>query len=227
MREIVAQVGPYAAAAANNIALSQTPTSGTPLTLNGTLASGGVATLDSPRRVLLTVGSEAAPRTLTLSGTNWAGNPISEIIAVPATTAGGIISVLDYATVTSALPLGGGWTAAATLGTSAVTTAGSSQWIRLDDYGFAPVDLLVEVSGTVNWTIEQSDDDPNLTPPQVAIAPSAMIWISPDATNLSAKTATTRASLTTVPAWLRLTLNSYTNPGFAKLIARQPGGKGG
>jgi hypothetical protein len=45
------------AASSNNICLSQTPAAGVPLNLSG--SSGGV--LDTGRRVLVTVGSEAAP----------------------------------------------------------------------------------------------------------------------------------------------------------------------
>jgi len=86
------------------------------LSYNGSLATGGVATLDSPRRILLTFGVEGSARTLVLTGTNWSGLTITETLAVPSGAGATVASVLDYATLTSALPLGGGWTAAATLG---------------------------------------------------------------------------------------------------------------
>lgn len=222
MRPISLTAGPLVAAAANNIALSQTPTSGTPLTLNGSLVTGGVAVLDVARRILLTTGSEASGRTLALVGTNWAGDRISETLTIPATTVGTVQSVLDYKTLISATPAGGGWSAAATLGTSGVA---SSPWVRMDDYGFAPVDLGVDVTGVVNYTVESSDDDPNAMAPLPTIAPSAMTW-QPHP-NLASQTIKAHDSYSTAPLWVRLTLNSQTNPGTATLVVKQAGGKGG
>ena len=109
------------AANAAVIAASQTPVSGTPLALVG----GSPVTLDSERRVLLTYGNEAGARTMVLTGTNSQGATISETLAIPAGAGGTVASVRDYLTITSALPLGGGWTAAATLGTNNV---GSTMW---------------------------------------------------------------------------------------------------
>lgn len=222
MRPLVVSVGPFAAGNAALIAASQAPTSGTPLTLTGTQP-------DAPRRIVVTAGADAVTtRTFTLVGTNWAGDKISEVIAVP-TGAGALVSVLDYKTVTKATPTGIGWSANVSVGTSTSgtnTPVASSPWARLDDYGFAPIDLQIDVTGTANWTVEASDDDPNLIPPQTPVAPSAMTWICPDTTNLSSKTASARDSLTTPPAWLRLTLNSGTaTSGSASLTVRQPGGK--
>ena len=114
-----------AAASANCICASQTPTSGTALTINGSAASSGVATLDVQRRVLLTYGNEASGRTLVLTGTNQAGAKITETLTVPSGGAGTVASLQDFYTITQALPLGGGWTAAVTLGTN---STGSTPW---------------------------------------------------------------------------------------------------
>jgi len=222
MRAITLTAGPLVAAAANNIALSQTPTSGVALTLNGSLVTAGVAILDTPRRVLLTFGNEGSARTLVLAGTDRYGATQSETLAVASGAGATIQSVLDYKTVTSALPAGGGWTAAATLGTSGVA---SSAWARMDSYGFAQVALGVDVTGTVNYSVESSMDDPNLVAPQVPVAVSAMQWNAHP--NLASQTAKANDNYPVAPAWVRLTLNSQTNPGSATLIVRQMGGKGG
>ena len=95
------------AASANAIALAQTPVSGTALTLNGASVTAGVARLDSQRRILLTYGSEAAPRTMTLAGTNDAGATIGEVLSIPSGASGTVASLLDYLALSSALPLGG------------------------------------------------------------------------------------------------------------------------
>jgi hypothetical protein len=109
-----------AAASSNNICLSQAPAANTPLILNG--STSGV--LDTGRRVLVTYGSEASPRTLQLAGLTSQGQPISETIAVPAGASGSIASARDYLVVTSVVP-SASFTAAVTVGTNAT---GSTQW---------------------------------------------------------------------------------------------------
>ncbi len=147
-----------AAASANNIALTQTPVSGTALTLAGSTVTAGVATLDTARRVLLTFGNEASNRTLVLTGTDGANSPITETLTVVSGAGGTIASLQDFLTITRALPLGGGWTAAVTLGTSAT---GSTQWFVPSQH-ITPFELTfgtVLVSGTPTWTIEASLTD--------------------------------------------------------------------
>lgn len=212
MRPITVTVGPLAAGSANYYSVSATPTSGTPLTLAHT------ATPDLPRRVLLTYGSEGGARTLVLVGTNWQGTTITETLAVPSGGAGTVQSVLDYKTLISATPLGGGWTAPATLGTSGVA---SSPWVRTDDYGFAPVGLAAEVTGTVNYTVQASDDDPNQIAPLPVTLPAAMTWISHSV--LVAQTASAMDSYSVRPTWVRVLLNS--GAGSVALVVSQAGGK--
>ncbi len=142
------------AANAAVIAASQTPVSGTPLALVG----GGTVTLDSSRRVLLTYGNEAVARTLVLTGTDSTGNVISETLAVPSGGAPGTIASLqDFLTITQAMPAGGGWTAAVTLGTNAT---GSSPWMVFNNH-ITPFDVGVQcvlLSGTATWSIEVTRD---------------------------------------------------------------------
>jgi hypothetical protein len=147
-------LGPLAAANAALIAASQTPVSGTPLTL-----TGATVALDKPRRVLLTYGSEASARTLIVTGANADGNPIQETLAVPAGGSGTVYTVQDFATIISALPAGGGWTAAATLGTN---TVASSPWKFVNIY-YGPIEIAFSgiVSGTINWGIEYTYQDAN------------------------------------------------------------------
>lgn len=201
----IVTVGPLAAANAALLAASQTPTSGTPLTLTGTQP-------DVARRILLTYGNEASNRTLVVKGTNHTGNPISETLAVPSGAGGTVATLQDFLTVTSALPLGGGWTAAVTLGTN---TVASSPWKMLDPL-VTPVNLGVGVvvSGTVNFTVEYTYDSPNgLTynfNQPVQVIPTA--W--PIAA-LASKAVNTDGSLTTPAAAWRLTVNSGTGSATA------------
>jgi hypothetical protein len=219
MRPITVTTGAYAAGSTTVLAAAQAPVIGTALTLAST-------TLATPRRLLVTAGADAVTtRTMTLVGTGWDGSSISEVLAIP-TGAGATVSSLDYKVLTSATPTGTGWSANVSLGTSATgvnTPMGSSSWVRLDDYGFAPVSLDLDVTGTVNVTVESSGDDPNLVAPQTPVAVGSMVWdVHP---NLAAWTTSTHDQYTTAPRWVRLTQNS--GAGSAKLIVTQLGGKSG
>ena len=203
MQPRVVSVGPLVTANASNIAQSQTPTSGTALTLNGTLVAGGVAVMDTPRRGLLTPGSEASPRTLIVTGADRYGQVQSETLAIPATTTTPVQTVLDYATITKLLPAGGGWTAAATFGTSGVA---SSQWVYFDGYAMPQVGIQVNVSGTVSVTVQQTLDDPLSPTNPVSVA--NMTWLSHPDSALVASAVAVQGNYAYLPQWARLTLNS-------------------
>lgn len=203
-------VGPLVAASANNIVTSTTPVSGTALTLNGALVSGGVAIMDKPRRVLLTYGNEGAARTLVVTGTNAGGNPIQETLAVPSGAGGTVATTQDFATVTMLLPLGGGWTAAATVGTNGVGSSPPQVW----DAYVAPSEgtWQVVVTGTVNWSIDMTVSVINSNSTQMGGAsgnyPAPPVWSNP-VTGLTAQTTSIMASAVDFPmtAW-RATINS-------------------
>ena len=146
-----------AAASANNICLSQTPVSGTALVIAGSAASGGVATLDAQRRVLVTYGNEGSARTMVISGTNGAGFKISETVAIPSGGSGTVATLQDFLTLTTGLPAGGGFTAAVTVGTN---TVGSSPWKNLSGH-VTPgnTQIACVVSGAaVNYQVEVTSD---------------------------------------------------------------------
>ncbi len=160
-------LGPFAAASANVFAHSQTPVSGTLLTLQA-------AQPDVPRRILLTYGSEGSARTLVLTGTNAGGMPIQETLAVPASSSGSVYTTQDFLTLVSALPLGGGWTAAVTLGTNGI---GSSP-PKFANYLWGPTQISISgvVSGTVTWGVEYAYADPSV---------SVQWWSHPNLAGLS------------------------------------------
>jgi hypothetical protein len=70
----------------NGICLQQTITGAASAVINGSLASGGVATLDVPRNVIVDAAG-AATATLTVTGTDAYGIPMSEAITLNGTTA--------------------------------------------------------------------------------------------------------------------------------------------
>lgn len=203
MRPIVVTVGPLAAAAADNICTSQTPTSGTALTLDGALVVDGVAVLDKPRRVLVTFGVEASDRTMVIVGTDWAGLPISETVAIPNGAGATVASVLDYATVESITPAGGGFSAAVTVGTNGVA---GSPWVRTD-WATTIVNAIVQlnVTGTVNATVQVTLDDPNSVTDPVDRAD--VVWFNSGTAALVGATGDVY-STSTIGCWMRVLLNS-------------------
>lgn len=198
----------YAAASANNIAQSQSPGAGA-ITLNGSTVVSGVAILDAARRVLFTSGSSDTGITFTVTGTNFAGNPLTETITGGATTAS---TTQDFKTVSSVTHTGS-VAGTLTIGTSGV---GSSPWFYVDrDAGaYNNMEIGVVVSGTINFTVEYTLDDPNA--PYTGTFPTA--WAI---SALTSKSANTDAALAVPVMAIRLTQNSFTNPGTAKMIALQ------
>lgn len=199
MQPIVVSVGPLAAASANNIALSQTPVKGT-LTLNGSLVTGGVAVLDKPRQVLITTTADETAHTFTISGTDWAKSPISE--AVTGVNNGTVASVLSYATVTS-IVISANASGAVTVGTNGVA---SSAWVRFDGFAIPKISKQCNVTGTVNYTVETSLDDPNSAGSPVN--PNAVMWINDPDTQFVAATAGAQGYWDFEPLWARVVLNS-------------------
>ena len=101
MRPRILRISPYETTDPNGISLSQTPNSGgvQELTITGTMASGGIATLQgNPRQVLLTFAACEVARKFIITGTNANGNLMQEALAGTATTAK---TVQAYTTITS------------------------------------------------------------------------------------------------------------------------------
>lgn len=198
MRPITVTVGPLAAASANNIALSQTPT--TVFTLDGSTVTDGVAVLDVARRVLFTPAGNESANTFTVVGTDVAGNTITDYVVGGNATA--TYSALDFKTVTS-ITLAAGAAGAITVGTN---TVASSPWVRLDNWAFPQTAVQCNVSGTVNYTVQQTLDDPNS--PTNPVSPYAVTWVSSADTNVVGASTTQQSSFAISPIFVRVLLNS-------------------
>jgi hypothetical protein len=198
MRPTTVPVGPLVAASGNNIALSQTPTAA--FTLNGSTVASGVATLDTPRRVLFTPAGNESANNFTLVGTGLNGTPQTEVVR--GTNATPFFTNLDFLTV-SLITLSSAAAGAITVGTNGVA---SSQWVRFDEYASAQVSLQASISGTVNYTVQQTLQDPNsITSP---IIPYNVIWVnSADAAAVGASTSIV-SQFVAAPIYARVTLNS-------------------
>lgn len=161
-----------AAAVANNICASQSGSAGTPLTINGAAAANGVATIDSvssPNNVgalgrRVAIAYTGTDTSFVIKGTNATGNNITDTAVG---SGGAATSNLDFVTVTSIIPVGGGLTGV-TAGTNGV---GASPWWLVNWRGYPPVNvsMAIEVlATTINFTIQHTYDDPNFLPPGAA-----------------------------------------------------------
>jgi hypothetical protein len=202
-RLIQVTVGPLATAAANNIALSQTPLAAGNLTLNGALVVGGVAFLDTPRRVIVTSAGNDSAVTFTCYGTDWSGQALQ--MSVAGAAIGAADFGMSFATVTR-ITTSAATAAAVTVGTNGVA---DSRPIFLDQFGFGPMLAQVIVVGTANYTMRTSQDDPNgVFGFGVMPGLAGVSWIN-DAT-LAAQAASNQVSLTAAPHLVQFVLNSGT-----------------
>lgn len=197
MRPITVSIGPSLNNSATSIATSQTPSGAGNLTLNGALVTGGVAVLPTPQRVLITTTDST--RTFTITGTTLTGSLLTEVVKSSGTN---VVSTLDYATVTS-IAISAAAGAAVTVGTNGT---GSTPWARMDEWANTQVSIQINVTGTVNYTLQSSMDDPNS--PTNSVLPSAMTWINTNDTNAVAQTAAVQTNYLFSPTWIRVFLNS-------------------
>jgi hypothetical protein len=167
------------------------------MAINGALASNGVATLATPQRVLITTADTTT--TFTLTGTSAAGTPQTESFTVSTAT----YSALDYATITK-IGLSAAPTAAVTVGTNGI---GSTPWVRLDEWADGECSVQCNVTGTVNYTVQVSNDDPD-QPWGTPVLPSAMTWLATNDTNVVNATASSQTNFFFSPTYARVLLNS-------------------
>lgn len=200
MRPITVTVGPLASASATNVRTASGVLAAGAVTLNGSLVSGGVATFDTARRVLFTTTADETTKTVTLTGTNWSGSPISETITLVNNST--VASVLDYKTLSSVV------SSAALTGNLSIGTNGvaSSPWVYLDPWALANIAIQCTVSGTVNYTLQTTLDNPNSS--TNSVLPNAVTWVSSNDVDVVGATATKQSNLFFVPAYVRVLLNS-------------------
>lgn len=203
MQPIVVSIGPIAAASANNIALSQTTAGAADLTLNGALVSGGVATLDVPRRVLITSAGNDSAVTFTVYGTWIGGQTISETLQ--GTNAGTVASSVDFKTVTRIATSAATSASGVTVGTNGV--AGSS-WVRFDSWADAQTAIQCNASGTVNYTVQVTMDDPNSPTNPVSIVNTT--WLNTNDADAVTAVGDVFTNFDWTPTYARILLNSGT-----------------
>ena len=150
MRQNVLQIDPYAAADADGVCASQTPSAGgeQALLINGALASGGVVVFDTARQVVFAFAADESARRFLVSGTRFDGKQLVEAVAGTAATA---TTVNAFATVTEIL-IDGDSAGAITVGTALIV---STSWLPLDyiqpDF---KVGLVITIGGATDVSVE-------------------------------------------------------------------------
>lgn len=201
MRATTITVGPLATASANNIALSQSPTAA--FTLNGALVTGGVAVLDTARRVLFTQAASESGKSYTIVGTDRGGVPQTEVLAAAA-SATTLYTNLDFKTVT-AISISAASAGAITVGTNGIA---SSRWMRLDEWADANATIQATVTGTVNYTVQETMQCADC--PTNPVLPYLIVWTDNLDPNLNAATTNVASYFNHCPTYARVLLNSGT-----------------
>ena len=202
MQPITVAAGPLAAASANAICLSQTPAAAGAMALNGALVVSGVAVMDNPRRVLITAAGNESAKTFTVTGTGANGNTVSEVITGP--NAATAQSVLDYKTVTS-ITISAAAAGAITVGTSGV---GGSRWVSFDAFAPSFISLQCNVTGTINYTVQTTLNDPY--DPITPVAPASVVWVNSSDSAVVGATANQQSNFLFCPVYARILINSGT-----------------
>ena len=197
------------AASDNCISLSQTPGAAGNLTITGSAASAGVATLDTQRQVLLTFAADETGHTFVVYGTKQGGSAISETVA--GTTAGTVATNQDFLTVTR-VSISAAATGAIKVGTN---TFGATDWQSVDTMR-QPVNVAFQigVTGTINYSIQTTVQDVNNLPSGTTYPTAFDSVVAGQAGNMG-------GSLTDPVTFFRLLVNSGT--GAAILSYQQAG----
>ena len=209
----IAQTVTVAAAVATGYAESQSLGAAGPLTLNGSLVTGGVGIPTHPARATVASAGDDHLISFIFVGTIVdPGNPLNTLPyteTVAGTNAGSSSTVHDFATITS---ISGSAATASTVTAGTLATA-SSPWVPWDvnvrtqfEVGFG-----VTVLTSTTWQLEVTLDDIYDT----TVTPTAVVYNS-----LSGKTDNETGGITAVVRASRLTL---TAAGSARLSQIQQG----
>lgn len=217
MRPTTLTVGPLVAAAANNIALSQTPSAA--FTLNGSLVTGGVAVLDTPRRVLFTFAGADVGKIITVVGTS--DGTIAQTEVITAVSSGTVYTALNFKTVTS-IRTATALAAAVTVGTNDIA---SSRWMRLDDWIGEGAAIECVVTGAVDYSVQGTMQDPNS--PTNPVAAYSLVWQDVDDTTLVNATTTQSGVIAVLPVYIRILLNAGSTGSVSSVVSQASSGGGG
>jgi hypothetical protein len=171
-----------------------------------TIVFAGTAKIDAVTSANDAVGRQVAisytgtDTSFTIVGTGATGNVITDTAVG---VSGVALSNLNFVTVSSITPVGGGLTGV-TAGTNGV---GASPWVVWNWRGYSPMTIgfVIElVSGAVNFTVQHTYDDPN------ALSGGALYPLALNHTTVQAQNATIDGSYDVPIIATRVLINSGT-----------------
>jgi hypothetical protein len=202
MRSIIVNCGPYAAPSATNIRTASSIAAAGAVTLNGSLVSGGVATLDQPRRVLFTSAGNDSGITFTVTGTDWNNQSASEVLT--GANASTVYTIYDFKTVTSVVASG------ASAGTVSIGTNGiaSSRPVNLDLYADSSIYIQTDTNGStaITYSIQLTGDNPNDSSNPVSY--TSVRWINSGTAALVNATTAQNANQAGIPTMMRVYISN-------------------
>lgn len=180
-----------AAAVTNGVCTSQTPVNNVALTLNGSLVSGGVATLPYPGKVTLASTSDLSTVVFAVTGLvlNADGTKTVQTDLIVGPNNSTVTSALTFVTVKAVLPLTATtFTTEKVIVGSADIGIGNGAWWPLDIYTPNQVTTIscnILASGSATYTVEYTNEDiwdPSITPLAVAHPAAALAGATTDQT---------------------------------------------
>lgn len=214
MQAIQVTAGSLAAADDNGIHLSSTPTAGA-VSLDGALVTGGVAYLGDPRRVLVTTAGADAGKTMTITGTDANGNIQVDTVTLP--SASTVYTSLDFLTVTG-ITISATAAGAIIVGTNGI---GGSRWVRFNDFAPSNISIQCDVTGTVNYTVQATLDDPN--DPFNPTPAEDVIWVNSSDAAVVASSSTQQSNFLFTPKYARILVNSGSGTVVATFLQSSNG----
>ena len=199
MQAVQVVAGGLAAADDNGIHLSSTPSAGA-VSLDGALVTGGVAYLGDPRRVLVTTAGAEAGKTMTITGTDANGNVQVDTVDLP--SASTVYTSLDFLTVTG-ITISASAAGAIIIGTNGI---GGSRWVRMNDFAPSNISIQCDVSGTVNYTVQSTLDDPN--DPFNPTTAENVVWVSSSDVAVVGANSTQQSNFLFTPKYAKILINS-------------------
>jgi len=196
----------------NAICAAQAVAGAGALTLNGAYVTGGVAVLDYARRLDQITAGDDSGITFTYVGTDANGIAQTEVVTGGAGTPSTETTTKYFKTITSITASG----AAAGNVTVGFPDEINSQIIPIDYASDSACAIAVDISGTINYTVEESFNLMNNS----SIAPADTVWTA--ITAFSGKTADVKGTASLGATAIRFVVNSYTNTAEAQMYVSQP-----
>lgn len=187
----------------NGIAEDQDLTEDTALDLDGVLGTS----LDYARQLGIYSADNISTVNFTVVGLDANGRSISEVVTgINSST---VETVNYYKDITSITPDA---TSSSTVIVGTVDEA-ASVILPLDDYNSNPAHILVDISGTINFTVQETSS--NCRDPSQPI-----VWENISA--LASKSADTSGASTAGVKGLRIIINSYSSGAELQMYVNQP-----